>query len=216
VTGPGPPRPPGSDPGNAGPPDERASRITDLAAARAAVAVPEVVELGGHPDAYHAEDVLSAYDAFQHELFSFAFASTRSSDAAEDLVQDTFERLIEVTAAGNAPTNTRAWLYRVLANLVTSRGRRRLVAVRNLPFLVRRDSTEAAEDAYLRGQVDQRIPAALESLSDLERTALLLAARGLPGRDVAAAIGRSEAATRTLMCRARLRIRKQLDPDADR
>ena len=54
----------------------------------------------------------------------------------------------------------------------------------------------------------------LDGLSNLEQTALLLAARGLPGREVAAAIGRSEASTRTLMCRARMRLREQLRAQA--
>ena len=190
--------------------------MTDLAAARASVASPVVVELAGHPSAYRPEDVLTAYDTHQRELYSFALASTRNPEAAEDLVHDAFARLIETMAAGTVPTNTRAWLYHVLANLLTSRARRRLVALRHLPFLGRFGTVEPAEAEFLAGEVDPRIPAALDGLSAVERTALLLAARGLSGRDVAAAIGRSEAATRTLMCRARLRVRKQLATEPDR
>jgi len=158
---------------------------------------------------------MAAYDAHQRELYAFALASTRSPEAAEDLVHDAFARFIETMSAGTGPSNTRAWLYHVLANLVTSRARRRVVALRRLPFLVRPETAEGAEAEFLRGDVDRRIPAALEGLSDLERAALMLAARGLPGREVAAAIGRSEAATRTLMCRARMRLREQLKTQAE-
>jgi RNA polymerase sigma-70 factor (ECF subfamily) len=189
--------------------------MTDLAAARAAAAPPEVVELAGHRDAYSAGDVVAAYNAHQRELFSFALASTRSREAAEDLVQEAFARLIETMASGTTPDNIRAWLYHVLANLVTSRARRFTVAGRRLPFLVSRATALAAEADYLSHHVDAAIPAALDRLTDVERTALLLAARGLSGRDVAAALGRSEAATRTLMCRARMRLRQQLKTKTD-
>ena len=39
----------------------------------------------------------------------------------------------------------------------------------------------------------------------------MLAAHGFSGREVAEAIGRSELATRTLLCRARLRLRERLE-----
>lgn len=42
------------------------------------------------------------------------------------------------------------------------------------------------------------------------RTALLLAAHGFSGREVAEALGRTELATRSLICRARLRLREHL------
>ena len=68
----------------------------------------------------------------------------------------------------------------------------------------------------LSGVVDERIKGALDQLTEVERTALLLASRGLSGREVAAAIGRSEAATRTMMCRARLRFREHMAGEAGR
>lgn len=42
------------------------------------------------------------------------------------------------------------------------------------------------------------------------RTGLILAAQGYSGREIAEVLGRSEAATRTLMCRARRDIRREL------
>ncbi|HXS71559.1 MAG TPA: sigma factor-like helix-turn-helix DNA-binding protein, partial [Patescibacteria group bacterium] len=52
---------------------------------------------------------------------------------------------------------------------------------------------------------------ALGTLSEESRTALLLAAQGFVGREIADAIGRSEAATRTLMCRARQQMRREIE-----
>jgi DNA-directed RNA polymerase specialized sigma24 family protein len=42
------------------------------------------------------------------------------------------------------------------------------------------------------------------------RLGLMMAARGFSGREIAAALGRSEVATRTLLCRARQRLRNRL------
>ena len=54
------------------------------------------------------------------------------------------------------------------------------------------------------------LAAALGTLPEAARTALLLAASGYPGAEIAAAIGRSDTATRTMMSRARLRLRDSL------
>jgi RNA polymerase sigma-70 factor, ECF subfamily len=192
------------------------SEMTDLAAARNAAAQPQMIELTGHRPRYAPEDVVAFYDAHQRELFSFALASTRSPEAAEDLVQEAFTRLIADMASGNRPTNVRAWLYKVVANLAASRARRSIASLRWLPFLVRPEATAGPEEEVLSGVVDERIKGALDQLTDVERTALLLASRGLSGREVAAAIGRTEAATRTMMCRARLRFREHMEGKAGR
>ena len=42
------------------------------------------------------------------------------------------------------------------------------------------------------------------------RTALLMAANGFSGLEIADAIGRSPNATRTLMCRSRIQLRERL------
>ena len=39
----------------------------------------------------------------------------------------------------------------------------------------------------------------------------MLAAHGFSGREIAATLGRSELATRSLICRARLRLRERLE-----
>jgi len=84
--------------------------------------------------------VMAAYDENQRRLTSFAYALTRDADAADDLVQETFLRLVKEHAAGREPENVTAWLYRVCSNLATSRGRRGVVARK---FLERRPADEA-------------------------------------------------------------------------
>jgi DNA-directed RNA polymerase specialized sigma24 family protein len=66
------------------------------------------------------------------------------------------------------------------------------------------------EDTLMRREASGELAEALRTLRPDARTALLLAAEGFTGREVAAAIGRSEEATRTLMCRARMQLRTTL------
>ena len=67
-----------------------------------------------------------------------------------------------------------------------------------------------ADDEIIRGETRREVWAALATLPVDARTALMLAAHGFSGREVAAALGRSELATRSLICRARLRLREQV------
>ena len=59
------------------------------------------------------------------------------------------------------------------------------------------------------------IDAVLATLPVDARTALLLSADGFSGEEIAATIGRSHAATRTLISRARVRVRLELERTGD-
>lgn len=65
----------------------------------------------------------------------------------------------------------------------------------------------AAETGYLQREGRAALVGGLADLDPGARAALLLASEGFSGTEVATAIGRSEAATRTLLCRTRLRVR---------
>jgi len=156
--------------------------------------------------------VLDAYDANQRDLYRFVRAAVREQETAEDVVAEAFLRLIREVRAGRAPADVRGWLFRVAANLVISGGRRRTVAGRFLHRLVRHETVEPADARALRGERRDALLEALDALPIDHRAALLLAAEGYSGREIAAAIGRSESAVRTLLCRARLRLRERLEP----
>ena len=160
--------------------------------------------------------VSAAYDAHERALYAFALGITRSGTAAEDLVQESYLRLVREAQAGRAPDNVRAWLYRVCTNLATSRGRRASVAMRYLPFLASREVGETPEARHLRLELGTELSAALETLTDAERTGLLLSAGGFRGPEIAEIIGRSHGATRTMLTRARLKVRARLSEENDR
>jgi len=160
--------------------------------------------------------VSNAFDSFERPLYAFALGITRSGSAAEDLVQESFLRLIREVQAGRTPDNLRAWLYRVCMNLATSRGRRATVATRYLPFLAARDVGETPEARHLRLELGAELSAALAELSADERTGLLLSAGGFHGPEIAEIIGRSHGATRTMLTRARLKVQARMSVENDR
>ena len=114
-------------------------------------------------------------------------------------------------AAGRTPDDVRGWLYRVTANLVLSRGRRIAVARRFVAHLVDRRTGESPEARHLRLDIEPGLRDALLALPADSRIAVVMAARGASGREIAEVLGRSEAATRTLLTRARQRLRERLD-----
>jgi DNA-directed RNA polymerase specialized sigma24 family protein len=72
--------------------------------------------------------IAAMFDEYQGRLKAFALAAVRNGAAADDLVQESFLRLLREMRAGRPPENVEGWLYRVCANLIASRGRRRSVA----------------------------------------------------------------------------------------
>jgi RNA polymerase sigma-70 factor (ECF subfamily) len=167
-------------------------------------------DAGVDPAPRTAEFVAAIYDAHQRELFSFALRSCRDREVAEDLVHESFVRLIVEVDAGREPANTRAWLYRVIANLAVSRSRRATVAQRQLGDLLERGTQPGPEPVLLENELRSDLEAVLAELGIDARTALLMAANGFNGIEIAEAIGRSGTATRSMMCRARLQLRERL------
>lgn len=155
--------------------------------------------------------VLAAYEAYARDLNGFARSLVREREAAEDLVAEAFARLVREAHEGRLPDDIRGWLYRVTANLVLSRGRRIAVARRFLPQLADRRTSESPESRHLRLDIDPRLRDALLALPVDARVAVVMAARGASGRQISEAIRRSEAGTRTLLTRARQRVRAQLE-----
>lgn len=160
--------------------------------------------------------VLDAYERHAGELLGFLVRATRDRLLAEDVLQETFLRLVREARGGRSPTDPRAWLFRVAANQVVSAARRRATVARWAPFLTPAPDTASSEEAVLAREARDRVEAALTVLTPDARTAILLAAHGLGTTAVAAAIGRSELATRSLLCRSRLRLRSHLEMEGRR
>lgn len=106
----------------------------------------------------------ATYDELRAELFAFLISMTCDREAAEDLLQDTFIRLIREARAGRMPDNVRPWLYRVAANAAISRGRRGARWHRLLPRLIDRREPVGPEAEALRAERGGDLDAALAEL----------------------------------------------------
>jgi RNA polymerase sigma-70 factor (ECF subfamily) len=159
----------------------------------------------------HDDVVAAAWTAHRDELTAFVVRSTRDRELAEDILQDAYLRLLREVRAGRPPRSVRAWLYRAAGNLVIDRGRRQASTRRCL------DRVSAATDpvtpfdppadAALEREAARERLRALEGLDPRARRALLLAAEGLRGKEVAQEIGCSHVAARALLHRARVQAR---------
>lgn len=158
--------------------------------------------------------VAQAYEAYHGELYSFLRRSTRDEAAAEDLLQETFVRLTREVDTNRTPDHVRGWLYRVASNLAISRGRRQTTVLGWLSRHGRTEATKAVESpeaGYLRNERASLLEAALLTLPAEARTALQLSADGFSGEEIAEAIGRTYGATRTLLSRARVKVRLEIE-----
>jgi RNA polymerase sigma-70 factor (ECF subfamily) len=155
--------------------------------------------------------VETAYAASAPTLIRRVAAMTHDSAIAEDLVQEAFVRLAVEVRAGRVPDNIGAWLHRVVANLVASRGRHAAVVDRKLGDLPRPDHEPSPELASIDAEEAIAVRRALASLGSADRQALVMAAQGYRGPEIARRLGRTQGATRTLLCRARSRLRGELE-----
>jgi RNA polymerase sigma-70 factor (ECF subfamily) len=155
--------------------------------------------------------VTAAYEAWAGELERYVAGAFGGRVVPEDVVHEAFARLIRETSAGREPTLVRAWLYRVVHNLVVSELRR---PVRWEPGVEGErapgGSARSAEAEHEAVSLSPEVREALDTLSRAGRTSIVMAADGYSGREIAAAIGRSELATRALLCRTRHILRAML------
>lgn len=152
-----------------------------------------------------------AYEAFGPGLTRYVTARTRDAALAEDITQEAFMKLAIECRAGRAPRNARAWLYRVALNQIISGSRRTEVARRRtVPVTLEDVTTPSPEARFLDSERHRAMADLLQTVGPAARTCLVLAAQGHSGHDIARAIGRTDAATRALMCRARSDLRAGL------
>jgi RNA polymerase sigma-70 factor (ECF subfamily) len=144
------------------------------------------------------------------ELHRYAFSVLRDERAAEDTVQDAFERALG--ALGRYPEGRlrniklRPWLYRITLNVARSRiRRRREVPVEEVFELVGARSNENRE-----GVMD--ILAALGKLPERQRVAVTLRyLQDLPYAEISSVTGWPEGTAKTLVHRGLARLRRLVD-----
>ena len=162
------------------------------------------------------------YELTADLLGSIALGVVRDRGTAEEVVQETFVRFVQSVGDLRADDGraVRAWLVRTARNLGIDRTRaaswQREDAVERLPDL---DRSPAAEEEATAEVLDPAMQAALEQLTEDQRTAIVLRyVVGMSGAEIGSVLERNRAAVYTLLRRAERRLRNLLahpfDPDA--
>jgi len=172
--------------------------------------ISPLAESPSSPACEDVPDLAAAYEAFYADIERYVRRLSRDAETAEDLAQESFVRLWVAFGEGRMPDNPLAWLYRVARNLVVSEARHREVARRLDPSVSATDGGPTPEEVCVGREQLVRLNQAISGMTTTGREVLLLAAEGYSGREMAALTGRTEAALRTQLCRARTRVRAQL------
>jgi RNA polymerase sigma factor (sigma-70 family) len=159
------------------------------------------------------------YAAFNTRLFTFLVRLSRRRDAAEDLLEETWLRLVKHARRLRADTRLGPWLFTVARNLYVSYNRSRMLedsAAASLialwPFSLERSSPFEAAAA---SELERRIERALAAMPAASREVLLLVGvAGLEHSDAADICGITPEALRQRLHRARETLSKALDGDA--
>ena len=169
----------------------------------------------GDPAAFEA-----IYEAYRPRLFSFLARLSRRRDVAEDLLEETWLRLVARARELTDDTRLGPWLFTVARNLFASWCRHRAVDEGRIldfalswPGLLPRESPF---ESAARGETERRLEAALARLAPKDREVLLLVAgEELSPSEAAAVLGLTPEALRKRLQRARERLALEVHEEPD-
>jgi RNA polymerase sigma factor (sigma-70 family) len=159
-----------------------------------------------HPSLSDDADVVQLYATHAPSLYRYLAQLTGDGDIAADIVQDTFLRFITGT-----PTNgsLRGWLFRVATNAARDHWRvkrgRGLLLDRATPEELHIRAHDPEQDLSRREQ-KRAVRAALATLQERDRVALLMREEGFTHAEIAEAIGTTPKSVGTVIARALVRF----------
>lgn len=168
----------------------------------------------GDPAAFDA-----VHDAFNARLFSFLTRLARRREVAEDLVEETWLRLVTRAAQLRPDTELGPWLFTVARNLYVSYRRSRLLEDSHAVGLIGLWPSGSPQPSPFQmaasSEAERRIEAAIGALPLAYREAVLLVAvEGLKPAEAAAVCGISPEALRQRLSRARAALAGHLEADS--
>jgi len=167
---------------------------------------------------------------YMGSLYGAALRMTRNPSDAEDLVQETYLKAYRAFDSFQEGTNLKSWLYKILTNTFINsyRARRRrpmeteLEDVEDLYLYRRLGGFETAaagrspEDLVLERFTDTEVKAAVESLPEAFRLAVLLAdVEGFSYREIAEILGIPIGTVMSRLHRGRRALEKALHTFAE-
>jgi RNA polymerase sigma-70 factor (ECF subfamily) len=179
------------------------------------------------------DDVQGAFEVlverYQHRLMGVLVHLVGRVEEAEDLTQEVFLRIYRARKGYRPRAKFSTWLFTIANNLALNhlrgKGRNLTVAIGTAspsdfdslelrPAEERIPSREATASAQMRKvELSDVVRDALEELGEDQKVAVLLNKfEDMSYAEIAEVMGRSEAAIKSLLARARTQLREQLEP----
>ena len=157
--------------------------------------------------------VAKLFDQFADGVYTLSYRILRDTHLAEDVVQETFIKVMKSlhTYRGDGPIA--AWLYRIgYREAIGASRRRRDTPIEPEDMLRQGDRPSiGVEETVLANELANRLDNAISRLSEsLRATFTLRDIEGLSTADVAVALDISESAVKMRLARAREALRVQL------
>ena len=149
------------------------------------------------------------YDSTFQVLFRVAFRVTNSSEAAEDLCQESFFRLYEKNMVFPNPEEAKYWLIRVVKNAALNYAKRKERERKAYQRAFREDhrQEETGEGLLVKKETSQEVQAALDKLPENLRMVLILKEYAeMNYKEIGRVLGISEGNVKVRVFRARERL----------
>jgi RNA polymerase sigma-70 factor, ECF subfamily len=164
-------------------------------------------------------------ERYRQPVMNFVLRTLRDETEAEDLAQNVFVQIFKAAPRHQETAKVSTWIFTIARNLCLNelRRRRRHPAEpldpgpddreTHAPLQVADHATPGPTDTLLRRELEQKVETAIAALPENQRTALLLCREEeLSYEDIAAVLGCSVSATKSLIHRARETLKARLKP----
>ena len=159
---------------------------------------------GGDRDAFHA-----LFEAYRERVYGIAWYFVSDENAAKDVTQEVFLKLLTHLKEFRADSSFDTWLYRLVVNCCMDEHRRRR---RTVPlWMDPLDHGQALESSYGRKEIAAAVRAAVRKLKPKFRIPLVLRyVEELSYQEIAAALGCSEGTIASRLNRAHRALTRKL------
>ncbi|MGD8700240.1 MAG: sigma-70 family RNA polymerase sigma factor [Gemmatimonadales bacterium] len=156
-------------------------------------------------------DLEAAFASHHPALFRYLYRLTGDADAAADIAQESFVRLLDNPVP---EAKVRSWLFTVATNLVRDRARmrerrRKLLLQHGEPS---RHSPERPDEELERDERIDSVRATLDRLSPRDRQLLMLREEGFRYTEIAKLVGVAPGSVGKLLARALERFARTYEP----
>ncbi len=150
------------------------------------------------------------YQQYGQELYAYLCWLTKDPHRAEDLLQETFLRAVTSILRFEGKSSVKTWLFAIARHSYMDDLRKQKTIIQSLDDIPEPAAAFDLELEMLDRELRERISAALQSLDERARKAIVMRGQGYSFAETAVAIGVSEGSARVLHHRAMKKLKEYL------